>query len=243
MLGIRSSSTIRLFYCSLERKKKHYFFFLQENDSPKIPPHHICCVKCQGRLVRNLFLKIRTSRQCLPLSTHCLGPFTLSLLAVSSPSLCSPALFHSDLHLHLRLRLQLPRSTMAMYTIPRRVQSGSATVVVSRFATSLNLRFYSTSFREERDTFGPILVPSDKFRSSLYSSFFQLNWISDFSLILKQRNDLYVFVSGCGVLKRRDRCRISKSVESVSVCPSPSFGPSESSKNAPPRFSFFLSFF
>ncbi|KAF4369860.1 hypothetical protein CsatB_016906 [Cannabis sativa] len=50
---------------------------------------------------------------------------------------------------------------MAMFTISRRLSTGSTTAVgVLRFATSS--RFYSTAFREERDTFGPILVPSDK---------------------------------------------------------------------------------
>lgn len=49
---------------------------------------------------------------------------------------------------------------MALYVVARRLSGGSATAQL-RYATCW--RFYSTSFREEKDTFGPILVPSDKF--------------------------------------------------------------------------------
>ena len=45
---------------------------------------------------------------------------------------------------------------MAMLVASRRLSIGSRTVTTSLF------RCFSTSFREERDTFGPILVPSDK---------------------------------------------------------------------------------
>uniref|UniRef100_A0A2N9I5L6 fumarate hydratase n=1 Tax=Fagus sylvatica TaxID=28930 RepID=A0A2N9I5L6_FAGSY len=48
---------------------------------------------------------------------------------------------------------------MAMYLVSRRFSAGSVLGPL-RYATLL--RSYSTSFREERDTFGPILVPSDK---------------------------------------------------------------------------------
>ncbi|XWS76604.1 hypothetical protein CRYUN_Cryun01aG0191000 [Craigia yunnanensis] len=52
---------------------------------------------------------------------------------------------------------------MAIYIGSRRLSSGSTT---SQLVTSLRYatcwRSYSTSFREERDTFGPINVPSDK---------------------------------------------------------------------------------
>ncbi|WRX10356.1 Fumarate lyase [Theobroma cacao] len=52
---------------------------------------------------------------------------------------------------------------MAMYIVSRRLSAGSTT---SQLVTSLRYatcwRSYSTSFREERDTFGPINVPSDK---------------------------------------------------------------------------------
>lgn len=50
--------------------------------------------------------------------------------------------------------------SMSIYVASRRL-SGGTTVTALRYATSL--RSYSTSFREERDTFGPIQVPSDKF--------------------------------------------------------------------------------
>ncbi|KAL6210335.1 hypothetical protein ACLB2K_015568 [Fragaria x ananassa] len=46
-----------------------------------------------------------------------------------------------------------------MYVISRRVTAGSTPF---RYAATTCWRNYSTSFREERDTFGPILVPSDK---------------------------------------------------------------------------------
>ncbi|CAK7348355.1 unnamed protein product [Dovyalis caffra] len=52
---------------------------------------------------------------------------------------------------------------MAMYIVARRLSTGSTT---SQFPASLRygnwLRSYSTAFREERDTFGPINVPADK---------------------------------------------------------------------------------
>ncbi|KAB2616296.1 fumarate hydratase 1 [Pyrus ussuriensis x Pyrus communis] len=49
---------------------------------------------------------------------------------------------------------------MAMYIVSRRAAGGLTPLAAFRYATSL--RAYSTSFREERDTFGPINVPSDK---------------------------------------------------------------------------------
>ncbi|XP_011016529.1 PREDICTED: fumarate hydratase 1, mitochondrial-like [Populus euphratica] len=52
---------------------------------------------------------------------------------------------------------------MKMYMVARRLSDGSTT---SQFPASLRygnwFRAYSTAFREERDTFGPILVPADK---------------------------------------------------------------------------------
>ncbi|KAJ0758402.1 putative fumarate hydratase [Helianthus annuus] len=51
---------------------------------------------------------------------------------------------------------------MAMVQAFRRTPGGSAIVADSvRFITCW--RHFSTAFREERDTFGPIQVPSDKF--------------------------------------------------------------------------------
>ncbi|KAH0738780.1 hypothetical protein KY290_037485 [Solanum tuberosum] len=50
---------------------------------------------------------------------------------------------------------------MAMLNAARRLSAGSALSDSLRYTSSW--RFFSTSFREERDTFGPILVPSDKF--------------------------------------------------------------------------------
>ncbi|KAH9730597.1 Fumarate hydratase 1 [Citrus sinensis] len=53
---------------------------------------------------------------------------------------------------------------MAVYVISRRLLGGGSTT--SQLAGTLRYgacwRSYSTSFREEKDTFGPILVPSDK---------------------------------------------------------------------------------
>lgn len=47
---------------------------------------------------------------------------------------------------------------MAMLVAARRLSA-----VSDSLRYSYSWRFFSTSFREERDTFGPILVPSDKF--------------------------------------------------------------------------------
>lgn len=59
-----------------------------------------------------------------------------------------------------------------MLNAARRLSAGSALSDSLRY-TSSSWRFFSTSFREERDTFGPILVPSDKFvLFSLYFSIF-----------------------------------------------------------------------
>lgn len=53
---------------------------------------------------------------------------------------------------------------MAMYIVSRRLSGGSAATnqLVGALRCSAYLRSISTAFREERDTFGPILVPSDK---------------------------------------------------------------------------------
>ncbi|CAF1797682.1 unnamed protein product [Brassica napus] len=51
------------------------------------------------------------------------------------------------------------KNPMAIYVASRRLSSGTAAATL-RYATAM--RSYSTSFREERDTFGPIQVPSDK---------------------------------------------------------------------------------
>ena len=59
---------------------------------------------------------------------------------------------------------------MAMYVASRRFSGGSA-VGVLRYAACTFWRPYSTSFREERDTFGPILVPSDKSVSLFFYCF------------------------------------------------------------------------
>ena len=55
---------------------------------------------------------------------------------------------------------------MAMYAVPRRLSiSGGSAIGALRYITTTVLKPLPTSFREERDTFGPILVPSDKFVS------------------------------------------------------------------------------
>ncbi|KAH1136265.1 hypothetical protein GLYMA_10G016200v4 [Glycine max] len=60
------------------------------------------------------------------------------------------------------LRWLLPSFAMAFYVLSRRLSAGSnsTTLLALRFASSS--RSFSSSFREERDTFGPIQVPSDK---------------------------------------------------------------------------------
>ncbi|XP_057964278.1 fumarate hydratase 1, mitochondrial isoform X2 [Malania oleifera] len=51
---------------------------------------------------------------------------------------------------------------MAIYLASRRLSGGSTTSPLLGALRFTYLRCYSTSFREERDTFGPIRVPSDK---------------------------------------------------------------------------------
>lgn len=51
---------------------------------------------------------------------------------------------------------------MSLYIASRRLSSRSSMPATAAVLRSAWLRFYSTSFREERDTFGPINVPSDK---------------------------------------------------------------------------------
>jgi hypothetical protein len=69
---------------------------------------------------------------------------------------------------------------MAMYIASRRFSGGSA-VGALRYAACTLWRPYSTSFREEKDTFGPILVPSDKS-------------VSLFLLLLKATREVLRFV-------------------------------------------------
>lgn len=121
----------------------HEFFYIKKNQSKSIPlsgtpPNH--------------------------LDSASQSPNFHSLLR--SPSLSSLALHHSDHWLVYPqtascLVFQLKLLLMAMYIISRRVVGGSTPSTAFRYATCW--RPYSTSFREERDTFGPILVPSDKF--------------------------------------------------------------------------------
>lgn len=54
---------------------------------------------------------------------------------------------------------------MAMLVASRRLSNGLTPSVLVGALPSSYWRSYSTSFREERDTFGPILVPSDKLGS------------------------------------------------------------------------------
>ncbi|XP_043708842.1 fumarate hydratase 1, mitochondrial isoform X2 [Telopea speciosissima] len=51
---------------------------------------------------------------------------------------------------------------MAMLMASRRLSSSSTTSTLSETCRAICLRSFSTAFREERDTFGPIQVPSDK---------------------------------------------------------------------------------
>lgn len=65
---------------------------------------------------------------------------------------------------HFLFAQYLVEKQMAVYVISRRLLGGGSTT--SQLAGALRYgacwRSYSTSFREEKDTFGPILVPSDK---------------------------------------------------------------------------------
>lgn len=54
---------------------------------------------------------------------------------------------------------------MAMFVASRRLSNGLTPSLLVGVLRSTYWRSYSTSFREERDTFGPILVPSDKLGS------------------------------------------------------------------------------
>lgn len=53
-----------------------------------------------------------------------------------------------------------------MLIASRRLSTSTLLSDSLRYASSW--RFFSTSFREERDTFGPILVPDDKYVFSIY---------------------------------------------------------------------------
>ena len=53
---------------------------------------------------------------------------------------------------------------MAMFMASRQLSGGSMTqLMLESLRFTACWRSFSTSFREERDTFGPIMVPSDKF--------------------------------------------------------------------------------
>lgn len=61
------------------------------------------------------------------------------------------------------------RKIMALYGSSRRQAfrfGAAAPAVLSTFLRTVLARPISTAFREERDTFGPILVPTDKFVAS-----------------------------------------------------------------------------
>lgn len=84
-----------------------------------------------------------------------------------------------------------------MYIVSRRLSAGSTT---SQLVTSLRYatcwRSYSTSFREERDTFGPINVPSDKFVSpALNFLSFLLLPFATLILLLKKYISIYFQVN------------------------------------------------
>ncbi|KAG5514194.1 hypothetical protein RHGRI_035555 [Rhododendron griersonianum] len=55
---------------------------------------------------------------------------------------------------------KIAKGMMAIFIASRRLSGGSTTASLLRFSACW--RSFSTSFREERDTFGPISVPSDK---------------------------------------------------------------------------------
>lgn len=124
---------------------------------------------------------------------------------------------------------------MALYVLSRRLsaRSTSTTVLSLRFAS-----YSSSSFREERDTFGPIQVPSDKFvllfaSSSILHILFFFYWF----IYLTNSELCYVYVLlDYGEHKLRDPCRTSILVAPVNACPNLSFAPLASWKNALLRF-------
>lgn len=75
----------------------------------------------------------------------------------------------------------------------RRISGGSVIVADSlRFTTCW--RHFSTAFREERDTFGPIQVPSDKFVFFLCFLIFLISFLG--SLAYNSRADAMAMFRG-----------------------------------------------
>lgn len=73
---------------------------------------------------------------------------------------------------------------MAMFAVSRRLSiSGGSAIGALRYATTTVLKPLPTSFREERDTFGPILVPSDKFVSQTALIGFGSKTVTSLSLL------------------------------------------------------------
>lgn len=140
--------------------------------------------------------------------------------------------------LHLSLSLSLGLWIMAMISALRRASCQSATSRKQAAPLLLGLAFsrhISTGFREERDTFGPILVPSDKSWSRnlkfLFYWFFILVWVWIC---------LFGVSLGCGVLRRRDHCRILRLAASASACLSRSSALLVSLRSVRLRFVVFL---
>ncbi|KAF3557516.1 hypothetical protein F2Q69_00010249 [Brassica cretica] len=106
----------------------------------------------KNRAVGSTALNDRSSRSHSCLTVHVQGrDLTSGAVLRGSLSSATPAALH--------LRLPKKKNPMAIYVASRRLSSGTAAATL-RYATAM--RSYSTSFREERDTFGPIQVPSDK---------------------------------------------------------------------------------
>ena len=134
---------------------------------------------------------------------------------------------------------------MAMYALPRRLSiSGGSAIGALRYITTTVLKPLPTSFREERDTFGPILVPSDKFVSQTAFIGFGSKTITSllffFWVLFLNRTSL-VF-SGCGGHRLKDRCRTLTLEATVKECLNQLFVPLVFLRDALPRFLLLFSF-
>lgn len=131
---------------------------------------------------------------------------------------------------------------MAMFAVSRRLSiSGGSAIGALRYATTTVLKPLPTSFREERDTFGPILVPSDKFVSQTVLIGFGSKTVTSllFFLWVLFLNRKSLVFSGCGGHRLKDRCRTLTLEVTVKECLNQLFVPLVFLRDALPRFFFF----
>ncbi|KAG5514193.1 hypothetical protein RHGRI_035555 [Rhododendron griersonianum] len=140
---------------------------------------------------------------------------------------------------------KIAKGMMAIFIASRRLSGGSTTASLLRFSACW--RSFSTSFREERDTFGPISVPSDK-SVTFFLIYFQLPRIPYFSsrvaavffvhvifgihILTKKYSPHCLY---CGGLKLKDRYRILRLVVTGNECLSQLFVLLASLRNVLPR--------